>query len=161
MMGGTRNDGAELPESGVYVVVLRAEEAVRGLRVGRLGELTFQPGYYCYVGSAMKGLPRRLERHSRRSGKRKHWHIDYLLEEVPSAAFFVWATDERLECVLSRAVASVANGGVSGFGCSDCDCQTHLYFFASSPVNALDQIRLAGPDGGELVPRRVSPDSSG
>ena len=46
-----------LPKSvrGSYVLVIHVAEALES-EVGSLGELSFRPGWYLYVGSAMAGL---------------------------------------------------------------------------------------------------------
>jgi len=47
------------------------------IRVGKLGVLPLQPGFYVYVGSAHgpSGLRARLAHHLG-PGSRRHWHID-------------------------------------------------------------------------------------
>jgi hypothetical protein len=68
-------DTDALPDGrGIYALVLRLTGGRARLRVGALGVLSFEPGYYCYVGSARRGLKARLQRHLRRSRKKKHWH---------------------------------------------------------------------------------------
>ena len=62
------------PDAGTYILLIAVERALT-LDVGRLGAMTFPPGYYLYVGSALRNLGHRLARHLRRE-KRVHWHID-------------------------------------------------------------------------------------
>ena len=118
---------------GLYVLVLRAEGRLKGLRVGGLGRLDLPAGYYCYVGSARRGLKARLARHLRRTGKRTHWHVDYLRRLTRPAAAFVAAEGAATECALSGAVAALADGSVRGFGSSDCRCASHLHYFRRDP----------------------------
>jgi sugar fermentation stimulation protein A len=48
------------------------------------------------------------------------------------------STKKRVECKLSRRVEKISDGSVSGFGCSDCGCRSHLYYFVKNP-----DVRLA------------------
>ena len=65
-------------EPGTYILVLRSTEHC-SVKVGRLGVLRLEPGYYAYAGSALGpgGVGARLGRHLR-GPRRAHWHIDYL-----------------------------------------------------------------------------------
>lgn len=65
---------------GVYTLILKAEKGNR-IRVGRRKIVDVVPGYYIYVGSALKNLAYRLNRYIAltREDRRKHWHIDYIL----------------------------------------------------------------------------------
>jgi sugar fermentation stimulation protein A len=129
---------------GLYVLVLRAERGLRGLRVGSLGRLDLPAGYYCYVGSARRGLKARLARHLRRTGKRAHWHVDYLRRRARPVEVFVAAVGAATECGLSDAVAALADGSVRGFGSSDCRCAGHLHYFRRDPG---DHLRTLEPRG--------------
>jgi len=50
------------------------------IKVGALGEKCFDEGYYAYIGSALSGLKGRINHHLK-TGKKLHWHIDYLLRK--------------------------------------------------------------------------------
>jgi Uri superfamily endonuclease len=99
------------------------------LRVGRLGSLNVVPGRYLYVGSAYGpgGIAARITRHQKQSGKRTHWHIDYLIEATGVAQ--AWAVPGGDEC---RIVSVLLNRETifipfPGFGSSDCKtCRAHL-----------------------------------
>lgn len=99
--------------------------------VGALGTRVFSPGRYIYIGSALNGIEPRVRRHLRTNGGHPgsiHWHIDYLLR-VPGIvieAVYTQATDERMECDVARAI-SQRGEPVRGFGCSDCQCESHLF----------------------------------
>lgn len=114
---------------GVYALFLRVPTG-RTVRIGQLGNREFNAGVYVYVGSARNSLSGRISRHLRHA-KKKHWHIDYLLDGVtawPSGV--AWKlTSRRIECSVSRDVGSSASMSVKGFGCSDCDCASHLHYF--------------------------------
>jgi Uri superfamily endonuclease len=128
----------ELPNApGTYVLILRLS-AERRLVVGRLGELSFAPGFYAYVGSALGrtgcGLRQRLTRHLRRD-KRLHWHIDTLREVCEIVEIWYAVSSERYECVWATALGALP--GISAveaaFGASDCACRTHLFISAILP----------------------------
>lgn len=97
--------------------------------VGALGALLFRKGFYAYVGSAQNCLEKRLRRYFQ-GGKRKFWHIDYLLAENSiqiMGAFFKEAVRAE-ECRVAQKFA-MKGLMVEGFGCSDCRCQSHLFCF--------------------------------
>lgn len=97
------------------------------ITVGAKGPHPFVAGTYCYVGSAMAGLDQRLRRHLAHE-KRLKWHIDYLTTLCVSCEAWESYPDFIPECDLAHLVESC--GGIpemEGFGCSDCDCHTHLF----------------------------------
>lgn len=123
-------------DKGIYCLVLKNFSCTA--RVGALGEIAFLAGWHCYIGSALgPGGLVRLERHlnlATKKDKKPKWHIDYLLTDPRFAvAYAVSApTKERLECRLADAF-SRGGTGVPGFGCSDCDCFTHLLYRSRDP----------------------------
>ena len=60
----------------IYVIVVHVNKDTL-LKIGKLGDTFFKKGFYAYIGSAMKGWRKRIERHIRKE-KKKRWHIDYL-----------------------------------------------------------------------------------
>ncbi len=92
----------------------------------------------------MRGLAARLARHQR-SEKRLRWHIDYLLQDpgVRLLASLPFPGRKRLECLLARQVAGLAEEQVTRFGCSDCRCPSHLFYFTGDPRNREAFRRLA------------------
>ena len=44
-------------------------------------------------------------------------------------------TADDLEHDLARAVDAVADWRIEGFGCTDCDCPSHLFGFAENPIH--------------------------
>jgi len=108
--------------------------------VGSLGSIIFAAGGYAYVGSALGGLEARIRRHLR-AAKKKHWHIDYLLERAPVSRIIVAESGERLECRLAARLGGRFEA-VPGFGSSDCRCPGHL-FFAPSPEELEAAVRQA------------------
>lgn len=106
--------------------------------VGKLGPWTFDPGFYCYVGSALGGLRQRLVRHLRQE-KTMRWHIDYLLQVAQVSAAVYAPTLGPLECQVAAALKAAAMPEVPRFGCSDCHCSSHL-FFGKSRSEVLRQV---------------------
>ena len=94
--------------------------------MGRLSAVSFPAGGYAYVGSAMGGIAARL-RHHLRGEKKRHWHIDYLLEEADIIDIAACETGNRTECTLAAALGAQFES-IRGFGASDCRCPSHLFF---------------------------------
>ncbi len=130
-------------QGGAYVFVMRGERAFGG-RIGALGVLQFAPGYYCYVGSARKGIRARVSRHLRPGRKRRHWHVDYLRPHCRPVGVLAWTGPAAEECALNRLVADRSAESVVGFGCSDCACSSHLHFTTEHPG---ERLRAALPAG--------------
>ena len=102
------------------------------MRVGSLGRIRFERGYYTYVGSARRGMRSRVARHLARE-KKKRWHIDWLTTQpgvVPIAVASTMLTG--LECSIAAALSSRAGMRVDCFGCSDCECESHLFCFSNA-----------------------------
>jgi len=118
---------------GAYLLFVHLKEDSR-IKIGALGTISFKEGYYCYVGSAMNSLKGRINRHLKRK-KTARWHIDYLLKNRNARIMKVceFPSSRKIECDLSRKVRDKADSGIKGFGCSDCKCVTHLYFFDHVP----------------------------
>ncbi|OGO05169.1 MAG: hypothetical protein A2Y91_04470 [Chloroflexi bacterium RBG_13_54_8] len=110
---------------GVYALLIDLPEP-REISVGRLGLVVFPRGVYAYIGSALKGIEARVDRHLRKN-KKLHWHIDYLLQQAPVQRVVLCETEERLECVLAQYL-SQEFPSIPGFGSSDCRCDSHLFF---------------------------------
>jgi len=110
---------------GSYVLLIRLADA-HTITIGNRGDIKFFPGYYAYAGSAMNGLKSRLSRHLRKD-KKRHWHIDYLLDRASIIDVAVHETAARTECAIAGILDSSFES-VPGFGCSDCRCRSHLFF---------------------------------
>jgi Uri superfamily endonuclease len=122
--------------SGTYaLILLSAREDV--IRVGRLGDLRLQRGFYVYIGSALgQGDVRGRLAHHLQPAERPHWHIDYLrvhttIEEI----WFSYDIDSKEHawagCIAGMPGASMP---LAGFGSSDCDCKSHLFFSEKRPA---------------------------
>lgn len=135
----------DLFERGTYVLVLQLARH-RTMRIGSLGRIRFARGCYAYVGSARRGMGSRVARHLAQE-KKKRWHIDWLTKQpgvVPIAVASTRLTG--LECRLAAVLSSRADVRVDGFGCSDCECESHLFYFSStnSLFLALGSLRRYG-----------------
>lgn len=110
---------------GCYCLIIYLEED-KTLKVGTRLEIDFKKGYYVYIGSAMNNLESRVKRHISNT-KKLHWHVDYLLQygEVSEVVFNL---DEKVECDLAKEL-SLNNKYIENFGCSDCECESHLFYF--------------------------------
>jgi sugar fermentation stimulation protein A len=121
---------------GAYVLIIRVEQPVN-IQIKSLGEITFETGWWAYVGSAMgtgsTSLENRLSRHFRRE-KTIYWHIDYLLDANTELAEAIWAeSSEPIECSLAQSLAA-SDAFILGpkrFGSSDCHsgCTAHIYLY--------------------------------
>ncbi len=115
---------------GTYALVFNVLEAGQ-LEVGRLGRHHLPAGRYVYAGSALGpgGLAGRLGRHLR-SGRRTHWHVDYLAACWPVIAIVARPSPGRQECAWTRRLLALPGAAVPvpGFGSSDCreGCPVHL-----------------------------------
>lgn len=123
---------------GAYCLVMKLD---RDMRIGRRPHVRFPGGFYCYVGSAMNSIEKRLCRHISQE-KRLHWHIDWFLEHASIVDVKRIESHERLECSLSRDIAGLSDGAVMrGFGSSDCrTCESHLHYFRENPSGLVDKV---------------------
>jgi Uri superfamily endonuclease len=123
---------------GAYLVVIECQTHIE-ITVGAQGDLSFKEGVYIYVGSAMgaKGsttLLNRVRRHIKaKEQKSAHWHIDYFLnsEHTKIIQLYLIPSKERIECLLASGLAQTAEHIIPKFGCSDCDCTGHLFYYTS------------------------------
>lgn len=111
---------------GIYVLIFSIGKEVY-VKIGGLGLKRFENGLYAYVGSAQNNLEKRIWRHIRK-GKKKFWHIDYLLENehVQVLGAFYKKTERAFECAFTNKLGEIGFP-ISGFGSSDCKCQSHLF----------------------------------
>ncbi|MFN4133687.1 MAG: DUF123 domain-containing protein, partial [Candidatus Hadarchaeales archaeon] len=77
-------------KSGVYVLLIQVPYSL-ATKVGEIGNIEFEEGYYAYVGSGMSGVDKRVGRHLRKE-KKIYWHIDYLLLHSRPVDVFVAET---------------------------------------------------------------------
>ncbi len=128
----------DLSEKGIYCLIFE-NQACR-LEIGKKGEFSFPAGFHIYVGSALgPGGLKRVTRHinlSRNKNRKPSWHIDYL--HLDSSFRLVSAvcasTSARLECSLA---SRIGGDSISGFGCTDCKCGSHLFYRKKNPLHEI------------------------
>ncbi len=109
-----------------YVLILENNEE-RSLQVGKLGTITFEPGYYYYVGSAKKMS--RVVRHF--NAKSKKWHVDYISQVFTVVGAILFKIPE---CELA---SKIKLKKIPSFGCSDCECESHLFYSKNLTIENL------------------------
>ena len=122
-------------KSGTYILVIKVPESIT-ISVGKLSKtpLTFSKGYYLYCGSALgkNGLYNRVKRHLSQE-KKKRWHIDYLLEQGKVTDVIFDTEPVRKECLYALNYLESGLSPITGFGSSDCNCISHLFFSRKKP----------------------------
>ena len=120
---------------GIYVLLIELKSEIK-VNVGSIGKTEFRKGLYAYVGSAQKNLEQRVKRHLRRE-KKKHWHIDYLLDNTGAHVIGVLykPAKKKEECNTAKRLQNLAIE-INGFGCSDCRCKSHLFQIAETDIES-------------------------
>lgn len=124
-----------MSETGNYVLLLHlpTDEI---LTIGKLGTFEFPAGWYTYVGSAFGpgGLAGRLKHHLR-PVERPHWHIDYLRQAAELREIWFSPGLESYEQDWADLLLAIPGATVliEGFGASDSDRDTHLFYFDVRP----------------------------
>ena len=123
------------PKPGTYALILSCASSAR-IQIGCLGTLCLQPGYYVYLGSALGpgGLRSRIAHHQK-PFLRPHWHIDYLRAHTRIHCIWFGYDGRRREHQWARVMEAMSGAEIPllGFGASDCNCPSHLYFFKRCP----------------------------
>jgi Uri superfamily endonuclease len=97
------------------------------MEIGALGDIHFRKGLYFYVGSALRGIGKRVSRHLTRR-KTCYWHIDYLLMLGNlCGVVYILTSEKDAECRVARALDRRFES-ILNFGCSDCRCESHLFY---------------------------------
>jgi sugar fermentation stimulation protein A len=119
-------------DAGNYLILLELIKS-RRVETGALGTIGFKKGWYVYSGSARKNLSARINRHLRKGGKKKHWHIDYLTPHAGRIKALPLMSYRNLECSLAGELERLGGKPIAGFGSSDCRCAGHLFYFPGPP----------------------------
>jgi len=123
---------------GTYLLLFECNNKVE-LSIGKLGMMVTEPGYYLYVGSAFGpgGIQARI-RHHQQIASRPHWHIDYLHTATELVdTWCVHGLRREHEWAHGLMQSETATVPLKGFGSSDCNCATHLFYFKCKPVKAV------------------------
>ncbi len=120
---------------GTYILILHLKRNHQ-ITIGKLGAISFDKGYYAYVGSAFGsgGLKSRIKHHRQAPKTRLHWHIDYLREATELKQVWVSDHEEHLEHEWASILREIAIKPIPNFGCSDCKCESHLFHFKTMGV---------------------------
>jgi len=132
--------------SGVYVVKAWLERNKRfsfykpgSVKDRKYGKHKFSPGFYLYVGRAMRNLGARIRRHQM-DKKAIHWHIDRLLRKADGMMAFMYENyDAKNECRIAGEFMKKYDC-VDGFGSSDCKCRSHLFYVSGITEKQLDKV---------------------
>jgi len=110
---------------GTYCLLLKLKKSK--IKIGSLGLINFEKGYYIYIGSALNNFEKRIQRHLKKS-KKKHWHIDYLTtnKNIKIEKVFCKKSEKREECKVAKKIKKIGKP-INNFGCSDCKCKSHLF----------------------------------
>jgi len=118
--------------------------------VGSLGPVSFDRGWYAYVGSAQRARAARVARHLSHD-KPLRWNADYLFAVAPARR--AWLVDTPLtECELAASLAALPSGfrWPPRFGAGDCSCAGHLVRLGRRPRRS--DLRLSAGAGAAVTP---------
>ena len=122
-------------DKGDYLLVAELINPVE-IKIGAMGNHTFNPGIYCYSGSARGpgGLKARITHHLRNS-HHPTWHFDYLRPFLVMLEVWYLVSEDCLECEFIHYLKDFykAEVMVEKFGSSDCrnQCGSHLVYLPS------------------------------
>lgn len=111
-----------------YLLLIKNSKDTK-IEVGSIGELKFDEGWFCYVGSSRTSSFSRLTRHSKVStgqNSTNHWHIDYLNGHRRTNIKKAYISTKKQECEVAKEMDKFV--GINNFGCSDCKCDSHLFY---------------------------------
>jgi len=124
----------EAEDHGSYILVFSLRED-RTIEIGKKGTISFEKGFYLYVGSGKKNLQARLNRHMRKS-KKIFWHVDYLTRVCTPVATLPVRTADDIECKIAESLRELFGEGLNAFGSSDCSCRSHLFRTDTNPLES-------------------------
>jgi Uri superfamily endonuclease len=121
-----RNINDRIKMKGIYILIISVTRNIQ-LKIGSLGKMKFSKGMYAYVGSAQNNLEKRIARHNSKN-KKSFWHIDYLLRNKSTKIrnVFYKKSGKLEECSIANKLYKIGVL-IPDFGCSDCDCKSHLF----------------------------------
>jgi Uri superfamily endonuclease len=129
---------------GTYCIIFKLKNKLT-ITVKSGKTYTLQKGTYVYVGSAWNsgGIESRVKRHLKRN-KRKHWYLDFITTTNHfEAQKVITIPNRKVECNVAS-LLSTKYGGIEKFGCSDCNCFSHLFKITQKEItkvtNALQNL---------------------
>jgi Uri superfamily endonuclease len=118
---------------GIYILKIKLKNNII-LKIGKLGNIKFNNGYYYYIGSAQNNLENRIKRHLRKN-KKFHWHIDNFLKDKNTKIIKIHYNNKNKDNECKTAKILLKKGiPIKRFGCSDCRCISHLIKI-NKPIN--------------------------
>jgi Uncharacterized conserved protein len=141
MKNGYLNDFKNvLSLKGSYILIIKNNKEIK-IKIGKIGKRKFKKGYYIYIGSAKRKYKSRILRYIKRI-KRKHWHIDYLISNKNVVIIGFILAFNKSECEIAEFFYNNKLQYVNKFGCSDCQCKSHLYYLGKSLKFLLTNIHI-------------------
>lgn len=119
---------------GSYILIIKMKDDL-SISIGKIGKEKFYKSYYVYIGSAVTGLEKRIQRHLR-DDKKMHWHIDYLLKYANITDIFYKESTYKEECDIAKKLDKNLMS-IKGFGCSDCKCESHLFYGSKEHIRRI------------------------
>lgn len=119
---------------GSYVLLIKITRDQK-IQIGKLGNLFFKKGFYVYTGSALNNIEKRIQRHLKKD-KKFHWHVDYLLDKSEIVNAYYKQSNTSEECKIAK-IFSEKMKWMPDFGCSDCNCKSHLFY---GPLNDIKNV---------------------
>ncbi len=123
----------DVTPGGKYLILLYNSRKQK-IEVGKLGEVDFPKGYYLYIGSSKINVFKRIAYHKRKKIN-KHWHLDYITENLKITADIPLINCNKSECFITSTLETFDGKRVTNFGSSDCDCYSHLLYFKKNPLH--------------------------
>jgi Uri superfamily endonuclease len=122
---------------GSYILLMELKED-KIISIGKLGNINFKKGFYAYIGSALNGFDQRINRHLKKD-KKNYWHIDYLTGYADIVDVFYKENITKEECNIVKSFSKI--NAVNGFGCSDCNCKSHLFNGLKNQITSIIDIQ--------------------
>ena len=98
-------------------------------------------GLYLYVGSAKKGLEKRLARHVKKQ-KNRFWHVDYITARKDTTVRAIYLAPLG-ECETLVAISALGTLFGRKLGSSDCACPSHFVKLNDVSLDALRKLLTA------------------
>ncbi|MBK8946603.1 MAG: GIY-YIG nuclease family protein [Ignavibacteriae bacterium] len=118
--------------SGIYFLEIKILRKCC-IEIKKFGRISFEKGFYYYVGSAQRNLKQRILRHHRKI-KKLHWHVDFITANENSKIENIFTFPNNLkkeECFFVNFLETEFQlvHKIKNFGNSDCkNCTSHLLF---------------------------------
>ncbi len=113
-------------DKGVYILIFKLNTD-KTINIGSLGNVSFEQGFYLYIGSAMGGLRKRISAHLSQTN-RLRWHVDYLSKEATLIQVCYRITSSSIEDEIALKMAELLKP-IPRFGSSDSKkTKSHLFF---------------------------------